>query len=101
MVELIGLLAGAMTTGACIPQAYKVIKTKNTRDLSFPTYTLLVFGCALWAVYGLLIGSMALVATNSFSFILLGIIWFIMFKEKYIAHERREIKKRLQNDISS
>lgn len=52
-MELIGVLAGILTLTTYIPQAYKTIKTRKTRDLSLPTLLLLFASAVLWVVYGM------------------------------------------------
>lgn len=52
-METIGLLAGLLTLSTYIPQAIKTLKTRQTRDLSLPTYLMLVASAGLWIIYGL------------------------------------------------
>lgn len=82
LIEILGVIAGTLTTGSCLPQTYKVIKTRKTRDLSLIAYTFLTIGCALWVIYGSLIGSIALITTNIFSFLFLGTIWLLILKDR-------------------
>jgi MtN3 and saliva related transmembrane protein len=63
-VEVMGLLAGAMTTAAFVPQAWKTWRTRSARDFSLALLVLLVVGNSLWLAYGALVGSLGLVAAN-------------------------------------
>lgn len=63
-VELIGLLAGAMTTSAFIPQAVQTWRTRSARDVNLGLLVLLVVGNSLWLAYGTLMGSWGLIAAN-------------------------------------
>lgn len=63
-VEIIGVVAGVLTTSAFVPQAVKTWRTKSARDFSLGLLVLLVVGNSLWLTYGALIGSTALVAAN-------------------------------------
>jgi MtN3 and saliva related transmembrane protein len=63
-IEAIGLLAGAMTTSAFVPQAVKTWRTRSARDFSLGLLVLLVAGNTLWMAYGFLKGSTGLVAAN-------------------------------------
>ncbi|HOR23134.1 hypothetical protein KBB76_03335 [Candidatus Saccharibacteria bacterium] len=63
-VEIIGVIAGAITTGAAIPQIIKSHKLKEVRDLSLVYYLLIVSGCALWLIYGIAIKAFALIFWN-------------------------------------
>ncbi|MFN3482106.1 SemiSWEET transporter [Rhabdaerophilum calidifontis] len=73
-IELIGSLAAAITTLCWVPQALKVIRTRDTRALSLIMYLMLTLGIGLWLVYGLLIGSWPLIGANTVTFILVVII---------------------------
>ncbi|WP_424812976.1 SemiSWEET family sugar transporter [Roseococcus sp. YIM B11640] len=53
---MIGGLASLASVASFVPQAWKVIATRNTRSLSAPTYALTTFGFALWLIYGILLG---------------------------------------------
>jgi len=70
MMEAVGLLAGSMTTLSMVPQALQAYKTRSVADISSAMYLLLCAGIALWIVYGLLIGSLAVIAANIASFVL-------------------------------
>jgi MtN3 and saliva related transmembrane protein len=80
-ITIIGLLAGALTTIAYIPQAIKVWRTKETRDLSIVWLIILTVGELIWIVYGALINSVPVIATNVASVFLALII--LGFKAKY------------------
>lgn len=63
-VELLGMLAGTMTTLAYVPQVLKVWRERSARDISWGAFALLSGGIVVWLVYGALIGSLALIAAN-------------------------------------
>jgi len=77
----LGLLAATLTTGAFAPQAIKVIKTKHTKDISLGMFSLMTFGIVCWAVYGILVKDVAVVAANVVSFVLSVII--LAYKIRY------------------
>jgi MtN3 and saliva related transmembrane protein len=64
-VELIGGVAAAITTLCWVPQALKVIRTRETKAISLVMYLMLAIGVALWLVYGLLIHSWPLIGANA------------------------------------
>ena len=80
-VEVIGFLAGILTTIAFIPQVIKVWKTKSTKDISLIMFIVLCTGIFLWLVYGILISSLPVILANIVTFILALII--LIFKIKY------------------
>lgn len=60
----IGLIAGALTSIAAIPQVVKTIRTKSTRDLSLWQPLLLTVGVSLWILYGFTIRDIPLITMN-------------------------------------
>lgn len=53
LIEIIGDVAAVMTTAGFIPQAIKVIRSKNTKSISLAMYIMFVFGTILWLIYGI------------------------------------------------
>jgi MtN3 and saliva related transmembrane protein len=68
--ELLGFLAGALTTSAFLPQVWKVWKTRSTKDISLGMYVVFVTGVGLWLVYGVLSNSFPIIAANAMTFVL-------------------------------
>jgi MtN3 and saliva related transmembrane protein len=66
-VTFLGLLAGAATSMATIPQVVRSYRTRHVRDISIWQPVLLDIGTGLWLAYGLLIGDMPLILANIFS----------------------------------
>ncbi|MFC3677951.1 SemiSWEET family sugar transporter [Ferrovibrio xuzhouensis] len=63
-IELVGMIAGGLTTLAYVPQVVKVWRSRSARDISLGMFLLMNAGILLWLVYGLLIGSPGLIAAN-------------------------------------
>ena len=75
-IELIGIVAGLLTTVAYVPQVLKTWRTQQAGDLSLPMLQLLNTGIVLWLLYGLLLGSPGLIAANAVTLALAGsILW--------------------------
>ena len=68
--DLIGALAGALTTIAFIPQVWRVWRTRSARDLSLSMYLIFTSGVALWLVYGLSLGALPIIVFNSVTLVL-------------------------------
>ena len=64
---LIGLVAGALTSLAAVPQVVRAYRTKRVRDISIWQPVLLDAGMLLWLYYGVVIGDVPLIAANIFS----------------------------------
>lgn len=75
--NLIGIIAGIITTSALVPQAVKIYKTKSARDISLTMFVFLSIGIALWLFYGILIQAIPVITANSVS-LLLNLLIIIM-----------------------
>ena len=62
---LVGMAATAASVASFTPQAWKIIRTRDTQSISAGTYALTVLGFALWLAYGALLGQWPLIATNA------------------------------------
>jgi MtN3 and saliva related transmembrane protein len=79
----IGLVAGAITSLAAIPQVVRTFRTRHARDLSIWQPVLLVVGMLLWLIYGICLRDLPLILANAFSILCYALLIFmkIYFKE--------------------
>ena len=75
IMTIVGSLAAVCSTVSFVPQAWKVIRSGKTEDLSAKTYGLTVTGFALWLTYGILQIDWPLIVTNGLSGLLSGFIF--------------------------
>ena len=61
---VLGLIAASITTSAFVPQVYKAWSTKRTKDISAPTFMVLLLGISLWTTYGVLKQDPVIVLAN-------------------------------------
>ena len=73
-ISLLGLIGGSITSFGSIPQIIKMIKTHQTRDLSWYMIFLWIIGIFLTLVYGILINQLPIIITSTVSMILTMII---------------------------
>src|ERR1700738_576224 len=85
---IIGVLAAITSTGSFAPQAWKIIKTRETKDISTGMYSLTVAGFALWLAYGVMLGQWPLIATNG---ICLALAAFILVMKILPALGKRAV----------
>lgn len=64
-MHYVGYVASVLTIATFIPQTYKALKTRRTKDLSLPTYVMLVIVSVLWTLYGISIHSPEIYITNT------------------------------------
>lgn len=67
VVEILGLVAGAFTTIAFVPQVLKSLQTKRTKDISIGWIVLVIVGVFLWLIYGLLVNDVPVIVANLFT----------------------------------
>lgn len=65
LVPWIGGLASVASTASFAPQAWKIIRTRDTTSISLGMYWLTVVGFALWLSFGYLLGQWPLIVTNA------------------------------------
>lgn len=79
MITFLGFFAAGCTTLAFLPQTLRIIKSKQTKDLSLITYVIYVVGLAAWIGYGVLIQDFVIITGSIISLMLgLTIMIFIL-----------------------
>lgn len=79
LITILGLVAGAITTTAFLPQVIKTWQTKSAKDVSLVTLITFIIGVSLWFLYGLLNQDVAIILANGITLILnLMILWLKM-----------------------
>jgi MtN3 and saliva related transmembrane protein len=73
-VETLGFVAAALTSLCWLPQAWRTIRTRDTRAISLWTQSLFAAGTALWLTYGLQIGSWPVIVANALTLTLVLLI---------------------------
>ena len=81
-IELVGYLAGALTTIAFVPQVVKAWKLRETRDLSLAMLVLFGTGILLWTVYGSWVASLPIIAANVATFALILVLLGLKIRYK-------------------
>lgn len=87
MNDLIGSVAGVLTTVAFVPQLLKIHASKSGRDVSARTFLIFSIGVVLWLVYGVRIRSAPVVFANLVTLVLSVVILALKFR--YSRRERR------------
>jgi len=81
MQQYIGMIAAVLTSASFVPQALKVIKTKDTSGISLVMYSMFVLGVVLWTIHGFIINDMAVIFANIVTFFFAAIV--LAYKIKY------------------
>ena len=80
-IKILGLVAGACTSFAILPQVITTFKTKKTSDVSIFMFIVMLAGNVLWVVYGVAKSDFAIIITNLITVALN--ITMLVFKVKY------------------
>ena len=65
MINVIGYIAGFLTTAALVPQLLKTWKTKSANDLSLGMLLTFNLGVITWLTYGIFSGDKPLILWNT------------------------------------
>lgn len=74
VADYVGAAAALCSMASFVPQAWKIIKTRDTAAISSKMYALTVAAFALWMSYGALRGDWALILPNAVCLALSGFI---------------------------
>ncbi|MGE4512842.1 MAG: SemiSWEET transporter [Chryseobacterium sp.] len=74
--NLLGIIAGILTSVSMIPQLIKVLKEKNAEDLSWMMILVLISGLSLWVWYGFIKDELPIILSNAFA-VLVNIVLLI------------------------
>lgn len=61
----LGFIAAALTTGAFVPQALRILRTRDTRAISLGMYIVFALGLCFWLAYGVVLGSWPMILSNA------------------------------------
>ena len=79
-VQLLGLLAGSLTTIAFLPQVLRAYRTKSTKDVSLTMMVVFTAGLIAWLVYGSMVGDLPLILANGVTFFLVMLLLIAKFR---------------------
>ena len=71
---IVGGVAAAASTISFAPQAWQIIKTRETKDISAGAYTLTVTAFTLWLAYGYMLEQWPIMASNAICLFLAAFI---------------------------
>lgn len=82
--NILGLVAGGITSVAMLPQLIKVLKQKDVQDLSLLMILFLIFGLSLWVWYGITKEELPIILSNAFAVLVnIGLlICYLKYRKK-------------------
>lgn len=73
-IDVLGYAAAVCSTVSFVPQALRILKTRDTGAISAPMYALTTLGFALWLAYGVAKVEWPLILTNGICLVLAAFI---------------------------
>ncbi|MGH2341488.1 SemiSWEET family sugar transporter [Segnochrobactraceae bacterium EtOH-i3] len=78
--EAVGFAAAFLTTLCWVPQAIKILRSRDAAAISLITQLAFTVGIFLWLLYGFLLGRPSLIAANTVTFVLAAAILFLKLR---------------------
>jgi len=75
--EIMGGAAAFLTTASFVPQAAKVVRTRETHAISLTMYAMFTAGILCWGLYGVMTTQWSIIIANAITFVLASIILVI------------------------
>ena len=80
--DILGMIAGTLTTIAFVPQVVKTWRSKSTEDISYGMFILFSLGLVLWLAYGIVIDALPIIISNTITLALALVILGLKFRYK-------------------
>jgi MtN3 and saliva related transmembrane protein len=79
-IDILGIVAGTLTTFAFIPQVLRIVRTRSAHDISWWMFSVFSVGLALWLWYGIILGALPVILSNSITLGLAIVILFLKWR---------------------
>ena len=63
-IDIIGVVAGTLTTIAFVPQVVRIWRTRSTHDISGFMFGIFSVGVVCWLGYGIVLGAWPIILAN-------------------------------------
>ena len=90
--EVLGLVAGAITTGSFIPQVIRVYRLRSTREISLFFTILFMVGDLIWMGYGIYLRELPLILWNALGTSLAGALTVAKLRYGKMSQSNDEYK---------
>ncbi|MBA3541130.1 MAG: hypothetical protein H0T79_16075 [Deltaproteobacteria bacterium] len=95
---VIGYIAATLSVAAFVPQAWRIVKTRDTKTLATPMWILEVCAFALWIAYGIALDAWPIIIPNTICCLL---SLFILVMKIVPHHTRDKIADKLDPAVAS
>jgi MtN3 and saliva related transmembrane protein len=80
---IVGTAAALLSTISFMPQAIKIIRTRDTESISVGMYSITVLGFILWTAYGAMLSKWPIIGSNGTCLLLSAFILTMKLLPKY------------------
>jgi MtN3 and saliva related transmembrane protein len=94
--SVVGYFAAICSTLSFAPQAWKIIRSRETKDISVGMYLLTVIGFMAWTAYGISLGQWPIVGSNSICLVLSA---FILMMKLLPQRRKNEIADGIEKAV--
>lgn len=81
--NILGLVAGSLTTLAFMPQVVKIWRTRSAEDISTFMFLLFSTGVFLWLLYGILVDALPVIIANGITLVLSLAVLVLKFRFRH------------------
>ena len=78
--DLIGIVAGTLTTISFIPQLLRILRTRSADDISWGMFSVFAMGTTLWIVWGVGQRAVPVILANAITLLLTAVIMFLKWR---------------------
>jgi len=82
IATIFGGAAAILTTASFVPQAIKVVKTRETNGISLWMYMIFTLGVFFWLLYGIMVMAVPIICANAVTLCFSSIILYYKLTEK-------------------
>jgi len=90
-IKIIGFTAGGLIVISLIPQLVTIIQNKSSKNISIPTYLVLLIAQIIWISYSILKDDMIILATNLSTAIITSLIIGFLIYFRYNEKDNKEL----------
>ena len=87
--DMIGSIAGTLTTLSFVPQVVRIWRTRHADDISTSMFVIFITGVTLWLFYGISLGAWPVIIANSITLVLASAVLVLKFYFQHKNHRAR------------
>ncbi len=83
LVEVIGLIAGALSLSTSVPQIVRVVRSKSEVGVSLTSWLIFALSVASWTAFGIRYHSLSQIITNAIALVLAGFLSWMLMRTRF------------------